>query len=278
MTQQERFGSRLAPPPPAALAPPVSSYEPIPPRRTASPARPHPSTRLPVRLDLITAIPDLVRSPLEHSIVGRAREAGVAEIHVHDLREHGLGKYRQIDAPPYGGMGGMVLKPEPLAACLDAVIAQADAPDEVIFLTPDGEVFDQPLANRLSLQTRIVLIAGHYKGIDQRIRDLYVTREVSVGDYVLSGGELPALTLIDAVVRLLPGALGDSQSALSDSFQDGLLDAPAYTRPATFRGLDVPDVLRSGDHARILDWREDQRLEKTRQRRPDLLPPDFSGV
>ena len=224
-----------------------------------------------MRLDLITAIPDLVRSPLEHSIVGRAREAGVVEIHVHDLREHGLGKFRHIDAPPYGGQGGMVLKPEPLAACLDAVIAEADAPDEVIFLTPDGETLDQPLANRLSLHSRIVMIAGHYKGIDQRIRDTYVTREVSVGDYVLSGGELPALTLIDAIVRILPGAIGDAQSALSDSFQDGLLDAPTYTRPASWRGIDVPDVLRSGDHRAILDWREAQRLEKTRQRRPDLL-------
>lgn len=224
-----------------------------------------------MRLDLITAIPDLVRSPLEHSIVGRARAAGVVEIHVHDLREHGLGKYRQIDDAPYGGMGGMVLRPEPLAACLDAITADGDAPDEVIFLTPDGETLDQPMANRLSLLKRIVLIAGHYKGIDQRIRDAYVTREVSVGDYVLSGGELPALTLIDALVRILPGALGDSQSALSDSFQDGLLDAPAYTRPASWRGLDVPDVLRSGDHGAILEWREAQRLQKTRQRRPDLL-------
>ncbi|HIG75859.1 MAG TPA: tRNA (guanosine(37)-N1)-methyltransferase TrmD [Bacteroidetes bacterium] len=195
-------------------------------------------------------------------------------MHVHDLREHGLGKYRQIDDAPYGGMGGMVLRPEPLAACLDAITADGDTPDEVIFLTPDGETLDQPMANRLSLLKRIVLIAGHYKGIDQRIRDAYVTREVSVGDYVLSGGELPALTLIDALVRILPGALGDSQSALSDSFQDGLLDAPAYTRPASWRGLDVPDVLRSGDHGAILEWREAQRLQKTRQRRPDLLGAD----
>ncbi|MEM1056283.1 MAG: tRNA (guanosine(37)-N1)-methyltransferase TrmD [Bacteroidota bacterium] len=228
-----------------------------------------------VRLDLITAIPDLVRSPLEHSIVGRAREAGVVEIHVHDLREHGLGKYRQIDAPPYGGQGGMVLKPEPLAACLDAVLAEGDTPDEIVFLTPDGETLNQPMVNALSLGKRIVMVAGHYKGIDQRIRDTYVTREISVGDYVLSGGELPALALIDAIVRVLPGAIGDAQSALSDSFQDGLLDAPTYTRPASWRGHDVPDVLRSGDHRAILDWREAQRLEKTRQRRPDLLadPP-----
>ena len=165
----------------------------------------------------------------------------------------------------------MVLTPEPLADCLDAVIALGDAPEAVVFLTPDGETLDQPLANGLSLAKRLVLIAGHYKNIDQRIRDLYVTREVSIGDYVLSGGELPALVLIDALVRILPGAISDAQSALSDSFQDGLLDAPAYTRPASFRGLDVPDVLRSGDHAAISDWREDQRVAKTRQRRPDLL-------
>ena len=223
-----------------------------------------------MRIDLITAVPELVESPLAHSIVGRARESGVVEIHVHDLREHGKGRYRQIDAAPYGGGGGMVLTPEPLAECLEAVIAEGDAPDEVLFLTPDGEVLDQPLANGLSLKKRIVLVAGHYKGIDQRIRDLFVTREVSIGDYVLSGGELPALVLIDALVRILPGAISDAQSALSDSFQDGLLDAPAYTRPAEFRGLAVPDVLRSGDHAAIDAWRERQRLDKTRQRRPDL--------
>ncbi|MEM6326982.1 MAG: tRNA (guanosine(37)-N1)-methyltransferase TrmD [Bacteroidota bacterium] len=231
-----------------------------------------------MRLDLITALPDLVRSPLEHSIVGRARESGVVEIHVHDLRAHGLGKYRQIDDAPYGGMGGMVLTPEPLAACLDAVLADGPEADEIVFLTPDGDTLDQPMANRLSLLGRIVMIAGHYKGIDQRIRDTYVTCEISVGDYVLSGGELPALTLIDALVRLLPGALGDSQSALSDSFQDGLLDAPTYTRPASWRGLHVPDVLRSGNHGAILDWREAQRLEKTRQRRPDLLASPRLGT
>ncbi len=224
-----------------------------------------------MRIDLITALPELVESPMAHSIIGRARESGVVEIHVHDLREWGKGKYRHIDAPPYGGGGGMVLSPEPLAACLDAVIALSETPEAVIFLTPDGETLDQVRANGLSLANRLVLIAGHYKNVDQRIRDLYVTREISIGDYVLSGGELPALVLIDALVRILPGAISDAQSALSDSFQDGLLDAPAYTRPATFRGLDVPDVLRSGDHGAISDWRETQRLDKTRERRPDLL-------
>ena len=227
-----------------------------------------------MRIDLITALPELVESPLAHSIVGRARESGVVEIHVHDLREWGTGRFKHIDAAPYGGGGGMVLSPEPLAACLDEVIAMAEAPEAVIFLTPDGERLDQPLANGLSLARRLVLLAGHYKNVDQRIRDLYVTREVSIGDYVLSGGELPAAVLIDAIVRLLPGAISDAQSALSDSFQDGLLDAPAYTRPATFRGLDVPAVLRSGDHAAIDAWREAQRLERTRARRPDLLAPD----
>ena len=224
-----------------------------------------------VRFDLVTALPDLVRSPLDHSILKRAQDKGLVEVAVHDLRDWAPGKHRQIDDVPYGGMGGMVLKPEPLFACIEALQTEQGPYDEVIFLTPDGEPLDQPLANALSLKGRLLLIAGHYKNVDQRVRDALVTREISVGDYVLSGGELPALVLIDAVARLVPGVLGDAGSALSDSFQDGLLDAPSYTRPAEYRGLAVPDVLRSGDHEAIRTWRDDQRLARTRERRPDLL-------
>ena len=228
-----------------------------------------------MHIDLITVLPNLVRSPLDHSILQRAQEKGLVEIHVHDLREWGLGSYRQIDDLPYGGGGGMVLRPEPLFAGVASLQKDLGQPyDEIIYLTPDGETLDQPLANRLSLCKNLLLIAGHYKGIDQRVRDALVTREVSIGDYVLSGGELPALVLIDALVRLLPGVLGDANSALSDSFQDGLLDAPAYTRPPEFKGMSVPDVLTSGDHGAILSWREEQRTEKTQRLRPDLLPPE----
>ena len=231
-----------------------------------------------MRIDLVTAVPGLVQSPLESSIVGRAQAKGLAEIHVHDLRTWAVGRYRQVDDQPYGGGGGMVLKPEPVFACVEALqagLAETGAQyDEVIFLTPDGVPLDQPLANRLSLQKNLLLLAGHYKNLDQRARDALVTMEISIGDYVLSGGELPALVLIDAVVRLLPGVLGDAGSALSDSFQDGLLDAPAYTRPPEFRGESVPDVLLSGDHEAIRRWRDDQRAERTRARRPDLLPPE----
>jgi tRNA (guanine37-N1)-methyltransferase len=227
-----------------------------------------------MRIDLVTALPELVRSPLAHSILKRAQEKGLVAVHVHDLRRWGLGRYRQIDDAPYGGGGGMVLRPEPLFASVEALTEALGRPyDEVVYLTPDGERLDQPLANALSLREHLLLIAGHYKGIDQRVRDALVTREVSIGDYVLSGGELPALVLIDAVARLVPGVLGDAGSALSDSFQDGLLDAPAYTRPPAFRGMAVPAVLRSGDHEAILAWREHERLAKTRRRRPDLLPP-----
>ena len=227
-----------------------------------------------MRIDLITVLPDLVRSPLEHSILQRAQDKGLVEVHIHDLRDWGLGRYRQIDDAPYGGGGGMVLRPEPLFACVEALQADLGQPyDEIIYLSPDGETLTQPLANALSLKANLLLIAGHYKGIDQRVRDVLVTREISIGDYVLSGGELPALVLIDALARLIPGVIGDANSALSDSFQDGLLDFPSYTRPPAFRGMEVPGVLRSGDHDAILAWREAQRLTKTSDRRPDLLPP-----
>lgn len=231
---------------------------------------------MPLRVDIVTAVPGLVESPLAHSILHRAQTGGHLDVRVHDLRERGVGRYRAVDDYPFGGGAGMVLRCEPLVETLEAIAAE-HPPDEVIYLSPDGETFAQPLANALSLQSHLVLIAGHYKGIDQRVRDGWVTREVSIGDVVLSGGELPALVIVDAVARLLPGVLGDAESALQDAFMDGLLDAPAYTRPAAFRGMPVPDVLLSGDHRRIATWRDDQRLAKTRTRRPDLLAPEERG-
>lgn len=228
-----------------------------------------------MHIDLVTALPDIVESPLENSIIKRSVSSGYVTIDVIDLRQYATGKHRQVDDYPYGGGAGMVLKPEPLAACIEDLL-RGDGSDgaEVVFLTPDGERLDQRIANELSMSRHLVLVAGHYKGIDQRVRDRYVTREISIGDYVLSGGELPALVLIDAVIRLLPGVLGDATSALSDSFQDGLLDAPTYTRPAEFRGMRVPEILLSGDHAAIEAWRDQQRIEKTKKRRPDLFEKD----
>ncbi len=225
-----------------------------------------------LRIDILTALPGIVAGPLKQSILLRAEEKGVLEVRVHDLREYATGRHSQLDDYPYGGGAGMVLKPEPIFACLEALEAEPNGEiDEVIYLTPDGERLSQPLANELSIKGRLVMIAGHYKGIDQRVRDALVTREISIGDYVLSGGELPALILVDAVARLLPGVLGDASSALNDSFQDDLLDAPAYTRPAVFRSMEVPAVLRSGDHERIAKWRRTERRKKTQERRPDLL-------
>ncbi|MCS3756797.1 tRNA (guanosine(37)-N1)-methyltransferase TrmD [Salinibacter ruber] len=225
-----------------------------------------------IRIDIVTALPALVEEPLQHSILQRAQESDVATLQVHNLREYATDKHRQVDDRPFGGGAGMVLKPEPLFRAVEAIEGAAGEADDIIYLTPDGARLDQPMANRLSMEGHLILIAGHYKGIDQRVRDLLVTREVSIGDVVLSGGELPALMLVDAVVRLVPGALGDSSSALTDAFQDGLLGAPVYTRPAEFRGHEVPSVLRSGDHQAIARWRDEKRLEKTRDRRPDLLP------
>ena len=222
-------------------------------------------------IDIITALPGILRGPLEESIPKRARDKGMLDIHIHDLREYAEGKHRQVDDYPFGGGAGMVLKPEPIFRCIEAITAEGPPVDEVIFLTPDGDVLNQPIVNGLSMKGRLIMLAGHYKGVDQRVRDQLVTREISIGDYVLSGGELPAMVLVDALARLLPGVLGDASSALTDSFQDGLLDAPAYTRPEEYRGDSVPEVLTSGDHKRIDAWRDEQRLRKTRERRPDLL-------
>jgi tRNA (guanine37-N1)-methyltransferase len=223
-----------------------------------------------LRIDIITAVPQLVQPVLDASIIQRARKAGAVDVVVHNLHDYGLGRYKQIDDEPFGGGAGMILRCEPVFACVERLQAERHY-DDVVFLTPDGERLTQSLANEFSLQSALIFLAGHYKGIDQRIRDALVTREISIGDYVLTGGELPALVLTDAIVRLLPGAISDAESALLDSFQDGLLDAPHYTRPAEFRGMTVPDVLQSGNHKRIAAWREEQALNKTRKRRPDLL-------
>lgn len=225
-----------------------------------------------LRIDILTVLPGIVSGPLEHSILRRAAEKGLVDVRVFDIRDYTTDKHRQVDDYPYGGGAGMVLKPEPLFRCIEAIDAESDRkPDEVIYLTPDGDQFDQSVATELSLKGHLLLIAGHYKGIDQRVRDALVTREISIGDFVVSGGELPALLVLDAVVRLVPGVLGDSESALTDSFQNELLDSPIYTRPASFRGMDVPRVLLSGDHRQVENWREEQRLKKTKERRPDLL-------
>lgn len=222
-----------------------------------------------MRIDIITVLPEML-SPLRHSIVKRAEQKGVVEIHVHDLREHGIGNYRQVDDYPYGGGGGMVLKPEPLAHCLDALLAERTY-DEIIYLTPDGITLTQKIANGLSLKNNLCFICGHYKGIDQRIRDAYVTLEISIGDYVLSGGEQAAVVLADSIIRILPGAIGDEMSALSDSFQDNLLAPPVYTKPEVWNGVKVPEVLLSGNHKAIDEWRLEKALEITKQKRPDLL-------
>jgi tRNA (guanine37-N1)-methyltransferase len=223
-----------------------------------------------MRFDIISVLPDLLNSPFAHSILQRAQKKGIAEIIVHNLRDYASNKQKSVDDYPYGGGSGMVMSIEPFARCIEALKAERNY-DEVIFMSPDGETFNQTIANELSGKGNIMILCGHYKGIDQRIRDLFVTREISIGDYVLSGGELPAAVLVDAIVRLIPGVLNDETSALSDSFQGELLDAPVYTRPADWRGHKVPDVLLSGHEAKINEWRHEQALIRTQMRRPDLL-------
>lgn len=223
-----------------------------------------------MRIDIVTGLPKLLESPLQESIIRRAQEKGIVEIVVHDLRDFTHDKHKTIDDAPYGGGAGMVLKPEPIFECVEALKAQRTY-DEVLLLTADGEVFDQKIANELSFKKNLMLIAGHYKGVDDRVRQMLVTREISIGDYVLTGGELAAAVVVDAVVRLVPGVLNDSESALDDSFQDGLLGAPQYTRPAEYRGLKVPDVLLSGNHQEVAKWRLEQQTARTKQRRKDLL-------
>ena len=212
----------------------------------------------------------MLQSPLECSILKRARDKGLAEIVVHNLRDYTTNKHRKVDDYPFGGDAGMVIQVEPVDRCISALKAQRDY-DEVIFTAPDGEILSQPMANSLSLLNNIIILCGHYKGVDYRIREHLITREISIGDYVLTGGELPAVIITDAIVRLLPGVIGDEQSALSDSFQDSMLEPPVYTRPASYNGWDVPEILLSGHQARIDAWKYDMALERTRRLRPDLL-------
>ena len=223
-----------------------------------------------MRIDIITVLPELLESPLGHSIVGRAVKKGIVEIHVHNLRKYGKGPRLQVDDYCYGGDAGMVLMVEPVYMMIEELKAERNY-DEIIYMSPDGEVFSQAAANELSLKENIILLCGHYKGVDHRIREHLVTREISVGDYVLSGGEIPAAIVADAIVRLLPGALTDETSALSDSFQDGMLSPPVYTRPAEFNGWKVPKVLLSGNPRLISEWQDDQAAERTKLLRPKLF-------
>ncbi|MBQ6045781.1 MAG: tRNA (guanosine(37)-N1)-methyltransferase TrmD [Bacteroidales bacterium] len=223
-----------------------------------------------MRIDILTVVPELLESPLGHSIVGRAIKKGIVEIHVHNIRKYGLGPHRSVDDYCYGGDAGMVMMVEPVYKMIGELKAERDY-DEVIYMSPDGEILTQGIANELSLKENIILLCGHYKGIDHRIREHLVTREISVGDYVVSGGEIPAAIVADAIVRLLPGAITDETSALSDSFQDDLLSPPIYTRPVEFNGWKVPDVLLSGNPKLIRAWQDEQALERTRLLRPELL-------
>jgi len=226
-----------------------------------------------MRIDIITVMPELMESPLEHSILKRAREKGLLEVHLHNLRDYTPYKHGQVDDYQYGGGAGMVMMIEPLVRCIESLQSERSY-DEVIFMTPDGETLNQKKANALSMKKNLILITGHYKGIDERVRERWVTMEISIGDYVLSGGELPALVLTDTIGRLIPGVLGDETSALSDSFQDQILSPPVYTRPASFRDMHVPEVLLSGNFKAIEAWREEEALKRTRERRPDLLQED----
>lgn len=223
-----------------------------------------------MRIDILTVMPDALESPLHTSILQRAQDKGLVEIHVHNLRDWSLRKHRKVDDYPFGGEAGMVMQIEPVWRCMEELKSQRHY-DEIIFTSPDGEQLDQPMANTLSLKENIMILCGHYKGVDYRIREHLITREITIGDYVLTGGELPAAVIADAVVRLLPGAIGDEQSALSDSFQDGLIEAPVYTRPEVFNGWHVPEILLSGHQAKIAEWKMQMSLERTRRLRPNLL-------
>lgn len=223
-----------------------------------------------MRIDIISVLPELMVSPFQTSILKRAMQKGLAEVHFHQLRDWAVGKHRQVDDEPYGGGAGMVMMVEPLDKCISALKSQRNY-DEIIYLTPDGETLTQKIANTLSIKNNLIFLCGHYKGIDQRVRDLHITKEISIGDYVLTGGELAACVLADSVIRLLPGVLNDEQSALTDSFQDDLLSPPIYTRPEEYKGLKVPEVLLSGHSGKIEEWRHDEAVRITRERRPDLL-------
>ena len=223
-----------------------------------------------MRIDIITVEPDLIKSPFENSMMKRAIEKGLAEVHFHNLREYGFGNYRQVDDYQFGGGAGMVLMIEPIAKCIDKLQSERTY-DEIIYMTPDAKTLNQATANTLSLKENIIILTGHYKGVDQRVRDKYITKEISIGDYVLTGGELAAAVLCDAVIRLIPGVLGDETSALTDSFQDNLLSPPVYTRPSEYEGMKVPEVLLSGNFPKIEEWRSEQAYKRTKEIRPDLL-------
>lgn len=223
-----------------------------------------------MRIDIITVVPDLLKSPFEASIMQRSIEKGLVEVHFHNLRDYSANNYKQVDDYQFGGGAGMVLMIEPIDKCISQLKNERDY-DEVIYMTPDGETLNQGMANTISLQKNIIILCGHYKGVDQRVRDQFITKEISIGDYVLSGGELGALILCDAIIRLIPGVLGNETSALTDSFQDNLLAPPIYTRPAQYKDWDVPEILLSGHSAKIEAWREEKAYEHTQNRRPDLL-------
>ncbi|HTX17602.1 MAG TPA: tRNA (guanosine(37)-N1)-methyltransferase TrmD [Bacteroidota bacterium] len=223
-----------------------------------------------MRIDILTGLPKLLASPLSESILKIAQEKKLAEIVVHDLRKFTHDKHHTLDESPYGGGAGMIMKPEPVFECVESLTAERKY-DEIVYVTADGEPFTQKVANELSLASNLIILCGHYKGVDERVRTGLITREISIGDYVLTGGELAALVVADAVVRLVPGVIGDGESALTDSFQDGLLDSPHYTRPPEFRGMKVPDVLLSGNHKEISEWREEERVRRTAERRKDLI-------
>ena len=226
-----------------------------------------------MRIDIITVLPPLIEGFMKESILGRAQKKGLVEIHIHNLRDYTLDKWRRVDDYPFGGSAGMVMQCEPIDRCISALTKERHY-DEIIFTAPDGERFDQSMANTLSLCENLIILCGHYKGIDYRIREHLITKEISIGDDELTGGELPAAVMADAIVRVLPGAIGDEQSALSDSFQDNLLEAPVYTRPADYKGWKVPDILLSGHEAKIKEWQLQQSMERTRRLRPDLLGPE----
>ena len=223
-----------------------------------------------MRIDILSVVPDLLTSPLNHSILKRAQESGIVEIYIHNIRDWSTDKFKKVDDYPFGGEAGLVMTIQPIFDCITELCSKRHY-DEIIYTAPDAPTFNQKMANELSLKENIIILCGHYKGIDQRIRDYIVTREISVGDFVLTGGELPACIMTDAIVRLLPGAMGDECSALSDSFQDDLLAPPVYTRPADFNGWTVPEILMSGNHAKIQEWQENIAYERTKSLRPDLL-------
>ena len=223
-----------------------------------------------MRIDIITVLPEMLEGFINESILARAQKKGLAEIHLHNLRDYSTNKWRRVDDYPYGGFAGMVMQCEPIDRCISQLKAERDY-DEVIFTSPDGEQFDQHVANDLSMKGNIIILCGHYKGIDQRVRDHLITREISIGDYVLTGGELAAAIIADAVVRVVPGVIGDEQSALSDCFQDDMLSAPIYTRPSEYKGWKVPEILLSGNEAKIKNWEMEQAMERTQRLRPDLL-------